>query len=165
MKSNSLKSGESKLSCSKLTLHSFQSENSWLRFDGETVNCLNVCINPLLLYWEVFPLSTHFGKQALFVTKDYNLQPAFKSSIGIYAMVYWIGLNGWQCNICAANYYTHSLLLQLDLSLLSVSDTSYIVYAPLAQLSLYQNCDLAPCTITRLSLVHTNKKACIRILW
>lgn len=41
MKSNSLKSGESQLSCSELTLHSFQSVNSWLRFDGQTVNCLN----------------------------------------------------------------------------------------------------------------------------
>lgn len=75
-----------------------------------------------------FPLSTHFGKQALFVTKDYNIQPALKYSIGIYAMIYWIGLNGWQCNICAAHYYTHSLLLQLDLSLLAVSDTRYILY-------------------------------------
>ena len=55
MKSNSLKSGESKSSCSKLTLHSFQSENSWLRFDGQTVNCLNICINPLLLYKEGVP--------------------------------------------------------------------------------------------------------------
>lgn len=74
-------------------------------------------------------------------------------------MIYWIGLNGWQCNICAAHDYTHSLLLQLDLSLLSVSDTRYIVYAPLVQPLLYQNCDLAPCTITQLSLVYTKKKS------
>lgn len=73
MKSNSSKAGESDSSCSKLTLHSFQSENSWLRFDGQTVNCLNICINPLLLYQEGYPLSTHFGKQALFVTKVYDI--------------------------------------------------------------------------------------------
>lgn len=50
---------------------------------------------------------------------------------------------------------TYTLLLQLDLSMLS--DNKYIVYAPLVQPLLYQNCDLAPCTITQLSL-HTNKK-------
>lgn len=113
------------------------------------------------------PLDTFWQTGLICDQRLLTSNPHLKSSIGIYAMIYWIGLNGWQCNICAAHDYTHSLLLQLDLSLLSVSDTRYIVYAPLVQPLLYQNCDLAPCTITQLSLVYTNKKkkACIRILW
>lgn len=40
------------------------------------------------------------------------------------------------------------------------SETRYIVYSPLFQPLLYQNCDLAPCTITQLSLVtHKEKKS------
>lgn len=83
MKSNSLKSGESKI-CPALNwpyIH-FSQKNSWLRFDGQTVNCLNICINPLLLYREgVSPrprlaapppsLDMFWQKQALFVTEDY----------------------------------------------------------------------------------------------
>lgn len=60
--------------------------------------------------------------------KIINIQPAFE-------IFHWhlcydlekIGLNGWQCNICAAHDYTHSLLLQLDLSLLSVFRTPDIL--------------------------------------
>lgn len=43
---------------SKLALHSFQSQSSWLRFDGRTVNGVNKCINPFC--------STRFGKKGLF---------------------------------------------------------------------------------------------------
>lgn len=162
----------SRRSCSQLTLHSFQSETSWLRFDGQTVNCLNICINPLLLYWgggpnpprlptttTPPPINMFWQTGHIWDHRLLTCNPHFKSSIGIYAMIYWIGLTGWQCNICAAHDYTHSAIATIG---------SFIAFPPfltpdilytrrsLLLTSLRQNCDQIPCTITRLSLVHTD---------
>lgn len=63
MKSNSLKTEESQSSCPKLTLHSFQSESSWLRYDGQTVNGLNKCINPFCF--------TRFSPQLVLAKRPY----------------------------------------------------------------------------------------------
>jgi len=98
--------------------------------------------------------STKFGTQAIFLTVGSHIQPASKSSIGIYAMIYWIGPNGWQCNNCAAHDYTRALLLQLDLSLLSVSASRCTLYAPLyvrwiLVFVLLTSRLLAPCMCTR----------------
>lgn len=108
MKSNSLKSGESELSCSKLTLHSFQSEKFMAQIWWSDCKLLYVCINPLLPYSKGFPLATNFGKQASFFDQRLlTSNPQFKSSIGIYAMI-WLNWPKWMAvqYLCCTRLHT-----------------------------------------------------------
>lgn len=182
MKSNSLKSGESILFvfCPALNwpyIHfsqkKFMAQIWWS--DCKLLEHMHKSIAALLRGGGVSataspsppPPSTCFGKNRPYLWPKIIIitsNPHFKSSIGIYAMIYW----NWPLKIdgsaifCAAHYYTHALLLQLDLSLLCrLQIYLYIMLHLLLFFLLFFCCflivsyirsrDLAPCTIAQLS--------------